>query len=47
MAGTQAEVILEAGFNVTSRDHVSVSLPGVVSRKKQMLPTISNTIQMQ
>lgn len=42
--GQKAEVILEAGFNVTSRNHHSVTLPGVVSRKKQMLPTIINTL---
>ena len=42
--GQKAEVILEAGFNVTSKDHHSVTLPGVVSRKKQMLPTIINTL---
>ena len=44
-AGTSAEVILESGFNVTSRDHTSVHLPGVVSRKKQMLPTITGSLQ--
>ena len=42
--GQKAEIILEAGFNVTSKDHHSVTLPGVVSRKKQMLPTIINTL---
>ena len=46
-AGSNAEVILETGFNVTSRDHQSVHLPGVVSRKKQMLPTITDSLQMQ
>ena len=46
-SGAKAEIILEAGFNVTSRDHRSVHLPGVVSRKKQMLPTITNTVEMQ
>ena len=43
-AGANAELILEAGFNTTSKDHASVNLPGVVSRKKQMLPTIINNI---
>lgn len=42
--GANSELILETGFSVTSRDHLSVSLPGVVSRKKQMLPTIINTL---
>ena len=42
--GTKAEIALESGFGVTSKDHVSVHLPGVVSRKKQMLPTIINTL---
>ena len=45
-SGAGAEMILENGFNVTSRDRVSVHLPGVVSRKKQMLPTITGTIQI-
>ena len=45
-SGKTAELVLEAGFSVTSKDHHSVELPGVVSRKKQMLPTISNTIQI-
>ena len=44
-SGTGAEVILEAGFNVTSRDHKSVFLPGVVSRKKQMVPLITESMQ--
>ena len=42
--GTKAEIALETGFGVTSKDHQSVYLPGVVSRKKQMLPTIINTL---
>ncbi len=42
--GQKAEIILETGFNVTSKNHQSVNLPGVVSRKKQMLPTITNTL---
>ncbi len=46
-SGSKAEIILEAGFNVTSRDHRMVRLPGVVSRKKQMLPTITGTIELQ
>ena len=45
-AGSNAEIILETGFNVTSKDHVCVHLPGVVSRKKQMLPTITDALQM-
>ena len=44
-SGTGAEVILEAGFNVTSKDHKSVFLPGVVSRKKQMVPLITESMQ--
>lgn len=44
-SGSNAEIILETGFNVTSKDHKCARLPGVVSRKKQMLPTIINTIQ--
>ena len=46
-SGSSAEVILEAGFNVSSRDHKSVHLPGVVSRKKQMLPTITGSLPDQ
>jgi manganese-dependent inorganic pyrophosphatase len=45
-AGSNAEIILETGFNVTSKDHVCVHLPGVVSRKKQMLPTITDALQL-
>ena len=44
--GTKAEIALESGFGVTSKDHHSVFLPGVVSRKKQMLPTITDTLSM-
>ena len=44
-AGSNAEIVMETGFNVASRDHKSVVLPGVVSRKKQMLPTISTTLE--
>ncbi len=44
-SGENAESTLENGFNVSSKDHSSVMLSGVVSRKKQMLPTISNTIE--
>ena len=42
--GSNAEIIMENGFNATSKDHVSVHLNGVVSRKKQMLPTITNCL---
>jgi len=42
--GSKSEILLETGFNVTSKDHYSVLLPGVVSRKKQVLPTIINTL---
>ena len=45
--GTNAESLLEKGFSVSSKDHQSVTLSGVVSRKKQMLPTIINTIDFQ
>ena len=44
-SGNGAEVILETGFNVTSKDHKSVYLPGVVSRKKQMVPLITETMR--
>jgi manganese-dependent inorganic pyrophosphatase len=44
-SGTKAEIVLESGFSVTSKNHKSVYLPGVVSRKKQMVPTITNTIE--
>ena len=43
---TKVFVADEPGFNVTSKDHVCVHLPGVVSRKKQMLPTITDALQM-
>ncbi|MBO4863791.1 MAG: putative manganese-dependent inorganic diphosphatase [Eubacterium sp.] len=43
-SGSNAEVVLESGFSVTSKNHKSVYLPGVVSRKKQMVPTIINTL---
>ena len=43
--GPQAEITIENSFNVTSRDHKTVYLPGVVSRKKQMLPTVLNTLE--
>ncbi len=43
--GDKAEVILENGFGVMAVDG-SVTLPGVVSRKKQLLPTIVETMQM-
>jgi len=46
-SGDRAEMILENGFSVTSKDHRSVILPGVVSRKKQMLPTVTATIKQQ
>lgn len=42
--GQRAEIVVETGFNVTSKNHTSVYLPGVVSRKKQVLPTIINTL---
>ena len=45
--GENAETVLEYGFNVSSKDHSSVTLSGVVSRKKQMLPTIINTIDFK
>ena len=44
-SGNGAEVILETGFNVPSKDHKSVYLPGVVSRKKQMVPLITETMR--
>ena len=42
-----AESVLENGFNVSTKDHSSVTLPGGVSRKKQMLPTITNNIGLK
>jgi manganese-dependent inorganic pyrophosphatase len=42
--GSNAEILLETGFNAISKDHNMVHLPGVVSRKKQMLPTLLNAI---
>ena len=43
-SGPKAEVVLESGFSVTSKNHKSVLLSGVVSRKKQMVPTITDTL---
>lgn len=43
-AGTKAEVILENGFSVKAGGN-SVMLSGVVSRKKQLLPTIVDTME--
>ena len=43
-SGSGAEMIIEAGFNATSKDHKSIRLNGVVSRKKQMLPTVLNCL---
>ena len=43
-AGTKAGSILENGFGVSAGRN-SVMLSGVVSRKKQLLPTIVETIQ--
>lgn len=44
--GANAEIIMESGFSVSSKDHMTVRLPGVVSRKKQMLPTLTTTINL-
>ncbi|MBR3041085.1 MAG: putative manganese-dependent inorganic diphosphatase [Eubacterium sp.] len=43
-SGPKAEVVLESGFSVTSKNHKSVLLSGVVSRKKQMVPTITDIL---
>ena len=43
-SGPKAEVVLESGFSVTSKNHKSVLLSGVVSRKKQMVPTITDML---
>lgn len=43
-SGPKAEVVLENGFSVTSKNHKSVLLSGVVSRKKQMVPTITDIL---
>ncbi|WP_026506691.1 putative manganese-dependent inorganic diphosphatase [Butyrivibrio sp. MC2013] len=42
--GNRAAALLENGFNVTARDS-SVILKGVVSRKKQLLPTIVDNME--
>lgn len=46
-AGKNAENVIENGFMTTSKDHESVSLNGVVSRKKQMVPTLVNAISQE
>ena len=46
LTGANAEIIMESGFSVSSKDHMTVRLPGVVSRKKQMLPTLTTTINL-
>ena len=42
--GNSAERLLSRAFNVHPRDG-RVTLPGVVSRKKQVIPAIMSTLQ--
>ena len=40
----EAEGVIERGFGVTPEDKVAI-LPGVMSRKKQMIPNLLNAFQ--
>ena len=44
ICGPEAEGVIERGFGVTPEDKVAI-LPGVMSRKKQMIPNLSNAFQ--
>lgn len=46
-AGENAESTIENAFMTTSRNHKSVCLSGVVSRKKQMVPSLSGAIEQE
>lgn len=43
-SGPNTDEIVERAFNVKTKDHMAV-LPGVVSRKKQVIPALMTTIQ--
>lgn len=43
MVGEQCREVIDAAFGVTSKEH-SAELPGVVSRKKQLIPAILNQL---
>ena len=43
-AGNESREIAETSFNQTAKEH-SIFLPGVVSRKKQLIPDIMATLQ--
>lgn len=44
ICGDDAEGVIERGFDVTPEDKIAV-LPGVMSRKKQMIPNLLNAFQ--
>ena len=44
ICGPDAEEVIERGFDVTPEDKIAV-LPGVMSRKKQMIPNLLNAFQ--
>lgn len=44
LTGEGSEDVIERAFNVEVKDHLAV-LPGVMSRKKQMVPNVLNFIQ--
>ena len=44
ICGPDAEGVIERGFDVTPEDKIAV-LPGVMSRKKQMIPNLLNAFQ--
>ena len=46
MAGTGAEELVEKTFGTKVVDGVA-NLPGVVSRKKQMIPKLINAIKLE
>ena len=42
--GAHAEDVVRRAFNVTPKDGIA-TLPGVVSRKKQVIPALMSTLQ--
>ena len=46
MAGKGAESLVEKAFDTTVTDGMAV-LPGVISRKKQMVPALINAIKLE
>lgn len=46
MAGKGAESLVEKAFDTTVTDGMAV-LPGVISRKKQMVPVLINAIKQE